>query len=427
HLLRMINDVLDLAKIEAGKIEVRPAPFALVELVNDVAAAHTPAAIATRLAVHRDLAPDLPAWVEGDAQKVRQILENLVGNAVKFTQRGGVTLRVSCRAGSPNPAVLNVPSTQTAGSGDPALQLDFAVIDTGPGIAPEDQAKLFQPFEQARSTRPAAPGTGLGLAISRALVERMGGALALASESGAGSTFSFSLPLPALSTPAPLATRPAVTGYDGPRRRVLIVDDHAINRSLLTDLLAPLGFDCAECASGEGALARLAAGQETWPDLAIVDLRMECMDGLELTRRLRALPRGRELKVLLTSASVISFNPAEAREAGCDDFLPKPFRTADLVEKIGALLALRWHSTTPVECNPIGYTAGGAAAGDVGLPEAARAALREVLAQGDLEAFRAALARVRVEHPAAAARWDALDEAAAGFQLSKLRSLLDQP
>ncbi len=404
HLLRMINDVLDLAKIEAGKIELRPAPFALAELIADVAAAHAPAAAAKRLAFLKELAPDLPAWVEGDAQKLRQVLDNLLGNAVKFTARGGVTLRA---AAAP------------AAAGRVALRI--SVSDTGPGIAPDDQARLFQPFEQARATRPAAPGTGLGLAISRALVERMGGTLTFESKPGAGSVFAFGLELPAGTSPAARAPAPAVIGYAGPRRRLLVVDDHAVNRSLLTDLLAPLGFPCGEAASGEAALARLARGEEPWPDLAIVDLRMDGMDGLELTRRLRALPRGADLRVLLTSASVLSFDPAEARAAGCDDFLPKPFRTEDLVAKLGALLDLRWLAPVPATTPPDSPT-------EVPpMPAAARAELRDVLAEGDLDAFRAAVARIRAAHPAAAVHWDALDAAAAGFQLSRLRHLLDQP
>jgi signal transduction histidine kinase/DNA-binding response OmpR family regulator len=409
HLLRMINDVLDLAKIEAGKIELRPAPFPLAELLDDVAAAHAPAAAAKRLAFHRELAADLPAWVEGDAQKLRQILDNLLGNAVKFTASGSVTLRVTSVDGA-GPAAPDEPA--------PGKVLEFSVCDTGPGIAASDRERLFQPFEQARATRPAAPGTGLGLAISRALVERMGGTLVLRSEPGAGSTFAFALALPVIAAPPGLAAAPIVTGYEGPRRRVLVVDDHAVNRSLLADLLSPLGFLCREAVSGEGALARLDAGEEPWPDLAIVDLRMDGMDGLELTRQLRRLPRGRELRVLLTSASVISFNPAEATAAGCDGFLPKPFRAADLIEKIGTLLALRWHGPA-APAVPNEATAP--------IPAAARATLRDALALGDLEAFRAALARVRGEHPSAAAHWDALDAAAAGFQLSRLRQLLDSP
>ncbi|MBL9202264.1 MAG: response regulator [Opitutaceae bacterium] len=416
HLLRMINDVLDLAKIEAGKIELRPAPFALRELLDDLCAAHQNAAAAKRLAFHRELPADLPAWVEGDAQKLRQVLDNLIGNAVKFTSSGSVTLRVSQSAGSV--AQLSTLNAQPQGEG-----LSFAVHDTGPGIAAADQARLFQPFEQARTARPNAPGTGLGLAISRALVARMGGTLALASEPGRGSVFSFSVTLP-VHAGAPRPETPAVAGYEGPRRRVLVVDDHAVNRSLLTDLLGPLGFVCDEADSGEAALARLTAAGGTWPDLAIVDLRMEGMDGLELTRRLRAQPRAAALRVLLTSASVISFDAAEARAAGCDDFLPKPFRTADLIEKLGALLALRW---VPAAATGSRQPFGSGASTRAPLPEAARAVLRDALAQGDLEAFRAALARVRAEHPADAARWDELDEAAAGFQLPRLRQLLDLP
>ena len=193
-----------------------------------------------------------------------------------------------------------------------------------------------------------------------------------------------------------------------------------MNRSLLGDLLGPLGFACHHAESGEVALAQLADGTAPWPDLAIVDLRMDGMDGLELTRRLRASPRGAGLRVLLTSASVLSFDPAAARAAGCDDFLPKPFRTADLVEKIGQLLSLTWHQTQtpPPPAATVTLTA------DV-LPPDARRHLRDMLAAGDLDAFRAAVLRVRDEHPATAAFCAQLDAAAAGFQLPRLRSLLD--
>ncbi|MBS0632747.1 MAG: response regulator [Verrucomicrobia bacterium] len=397
HLLRMINDVLDLAKIEAGKLTLRPAPFALGDFLRDIAAAHAPAAAVKQLAFTADLAPTLPAWVEGDAQKLRQVLDNLLGNAVKFTAAGSVSLRV-------------------APAGDDRIA--FTVTDTGPGIGEEDQRRLFQPFEQAAG-RADAPGTGLGLAIARALVERCGGTLTLASTPGRGSAFTATVPLPATAPAAPrAATGRPLSGYEGPIRRVVIVDDHAINRSLLTELLTPLGFACTEFSSAASALAALAADGAAWPDLAIVDLRMPDIDGLELTRRLRAFPRGAALKILLTSASVIAFDPAEATRAGCDDFLPKPFRTADLVEKIGTLLALRWRETA----SPFPRHTAAAP-----IPEAARAQLREVLAQGDLDAFRATLAHVRAEHPAADDRWAELDEAAASYQLSRLRALLDSP
>ncbi|MCX6954196.1 MAG: ATP-binding protein [Verrucomicrobia bacterium] len=399
HLLRMINDVLDLAKIEAGKLTVRPAPCALGDLLRDIAAAHAPAAAAKQLSFHLDLAPTLPAWVECDAQKLRQVLDNLLGNAVKFTATGSVTLRVS-------PSV----------SGSPLL--GFSVTDTGPGISAADQARLFHAFEQANDARPDAPGAGLGLAISRALVERLGGSLTLTSAPGAGSTFAFSLPLPAIAPAAPTrSTGQRIAGYEGDRRRVLIVDDHDINRRLLVDLLAPLGFDCGDFAAPQTALARLTEGAEPWPDLAIVDVRMTGLDGLAFTRALRDLPRGPQLRILLSSASVLSFNPTDGHRAGADAFIAKPFRTSELLEKIGALLALRWRdaeSAPPFPLEP--------SVSPLPLPEPVRLALREHLAHGDLEALRLELAALRPLHPGA--ELATLEEAAARFDLARLRALL---
>ncbi len=411
HLLHMINDVLDLAKIEAGKLELRPAPFALGDLLRDVTAGHAVAAARQGLAFTLDPAPDLPPLVLGDAQKLRQVLDNLLGNAVKFTASGSVTLRVRLAGSDAPPSTLN------------AQPITFAVTDTGPGIAPADQARLFQPFEQAAATRGDAPGTGLGLAISRALVERMGGALTLASTVGRGSTFSFTLPLPAAAAEpgrAPAAVR--ITGYTGPRRRVLIVDDHAINRGLLVDLLAPLGFACDAFASGPAALAHLAAAGAPPPDLALLDVRMSGLDGLALTRALRATPRDPALKVILLSASVLSFDPSTGLAAGADDFLAKPFRTSELLDRVARLLALDWIVATDPPPGPGDPSA--TAPGVSAIPATVRATLLDLLAQGDLDAFRATVARARDAHPAAAAHWHALDEAASSFQLPRLRQLL---
>ncbi|MBC7367776.1 MAG: response regulator, partial [Undibacterium sp.] len=418
HLLHMINDVLDLAKIEAGKLTLRPAPFALGDLLRDIAAAHAPAASGKGLAFALDLAPDLPAWVEADAQKLRQILDNLIGNAIKFTPTGSVTLRV-CKAGLPNPDVSN--SQLSTLNSQP---IAFAITDTGPGISAADQARLFQAFEQVEPSHPhhaAAGGTGLGLAISRALVERFGGQLALDSAPGRGSTFTFTLTLPT-AAPGPAASTSGrrIVGYAGRPLRALLIDDHLVNRRLLAELLTPLGFECADYAVPTEALARLTNGAEPWPDLAILDLRMPEMDGLELTRHLRALPRGPGLKILLTSASVIAFDPVEATRAGCDDFLSKPFRTADLLEKLGRLLGLTWResdSATPFPPRSATITP---------LPVATRAALRECLATGDLAAFTTELEKLCATlPPSALPALDELAAAATAFQLAHLRQLLE--
>jgi len=425
HLLRMINDVLDLAKIEAGKVTLRPAPCALSDLLRDLAAAHAPAAAAKTLSFHLDLAPTLPAWVECDAQKLRQILDNLLGNAVKFTAAGSVTLQV---VGGlvPAPALDSASSpTQPCGHRGVPAHLQFSITDTGPGISPADQTRLFQAFEQAHHAHADTPGTGLGLAISRALVERLGGQLSLASAPGTGSTFSFALDLPTVTPVSPAQTAAQrIVGYAGSRRRVLIVDDHDINRHLLLDLLTPLGFDCADFASPETALARLTAGAEPWPDLAIVDVRMAGLDGLAFTRALRALPRGPQLKVLLTSASVLSFDVSAGRRAGADDFIAKPFLTADLLGKMAQLLPLTWRQadSAPPFSPSVPSSKSFPSSDASPLSATVLTTLREHLAHGDLDALRAEVAALRASQPSDALT--ALDAAAARYDLARLRALL---
>lgn len=322
HLLRMINEVLDLSKIEAGKLELSPAPFHLPQLLRDIAANHAPRArekgLEFRLAT--PTAPPLPDLVLGDGQKLRQVLDNLVGNAVKFTPRGSVVLEV-------RPA--------------PDERFDFTVTDTGVGLTAADQARLFQPFHQAADGRPPEPGTGLGLAIAQRLVRLMGGELTLASARGTGSTFRFAVPLATLADTARPAERGAsrVTGYRGPRRRLLVVDDIGINRSLLFDLLAPLGFEVRTAPDAAGALAE---AEQFAPEAVLLDLRLPDADGLEVARQLRGRPAGERLKVIAMSASVLAFNRDDAFAAGCDDFLAKPFREGDLLALLQRTLHLEW-------------------------------------------------------------------------------------
>lgn len=398
HLLRMINEVLDFSKIEAGKTERHDAPFNLEQLLRELAVAHEAAAQARGVAFTVATPPDLPTQVRGDAQKLRQILDNLLSNAVKFTPQGRVTLSVARDAAE-------------------ADAWRFTVADTGVGMNDEDRARLFQPFEQARSGRPAEPGTGLGLAITQRLVHLLGGELGVESAPGAGTRFTFTLALPALAAPAPAArsTGPII-GYRGPRRRILVVDDHAVNRSLLADLLTPLGFAVEEFPEAAALLARPADAPAA--HLAFIDVKMPDIDGLELARRLRAQPATARLPIVFTSASVLTFDRAAAEQLGCPDFLPKPFATTELTDVLTRVLDLEWRfAETAAEPAPTPSPAGEP------LPAALADSLRSLADSGDIAALREAVAAAKPAHPGNLTLAQ-IESAAASYQLERVRQLL---
>ena len=321
HLLRMINEVLDFSKIEAGQVELKSGTFNLAALLKDIAANQQPKADSKSLQF--TLSSELPDGFHfvGDAQKLRQVVDNLLGNAIKFTPAGSVTLTVSA-------------------TDDDCVS--FAVTDTGVGLSPEDQAQLFVPFRQSVSGNPPEPGTGLGLSISQHLVELMGGKIEVQSAPGEGSTFRFKIPLPQIEAPSDESTTatPEIVGYDGHQRTVMVVDDVLVNRNLIDEILTPIGFKVIKMAAAETALAAISESAEP-PDGLIVDLRMPGMDGLEFSRRIRQT-YGDRPKVVLMSASVLAFDPQIAFDAGCDDFLPKPFREGDLLDRLGRALKIRW-------------------------------------------------------------------------------------
>jgi signal transduction histidine kinase/DNA-binding response OmpR family regulator len=390
HLLRLINEVLDFSKIEAGRIERHDAPFHLRQLLDEIVSVHAPAAAARGLGCALALPDSAPAFVLGDAQKLRQVLDNLLSNAVKFTRSGQIGLQV-----------------ETAGP----ERWTFAVTDTGVGLDAADLARLFQPFEQARNRPAGEPGTGLGLVITRRLVQLLGGELHVESQPGAGSRFSFTAPLPATTAPSHVSTPEPVTGYDGPARRILIVDDNVVNRQLLADLLIPLGFKCATFADAESALGALATSQA--PDLAFFDVKLPGIDGLELTRRLRA--QGANWPVVLTSASVLTFDAAAATQAGAHDFLPKPFAEAQLTGLLERLLGLAWRRSAPVGV-PLAQV--------VVPPDDVLQRLRAAADAGDIAALRTEIALARALHPSASSYFDRLEQFVAAYQLERARALL---
>ncbi|MBL9189619.1 MAG: PAS domain S-box protein [Opitutaceae bacterium] len=401
HLLALINDVLDLSKIEAGRIDLHPADFDLPEFALGVERAFATRARENGILFETAVAADLPRRVHGDEQRLRQIVFNLVSNAVKFTRTGGAVF--SLQRVSPESAVIR-----------------FSVSDTGPGISAEDIGKLFEPFAQVGHRAGAASaGTGLGLVISRSLVERMGGSLRVESKPGWGSRFWFDVELPAAaSAPAPAPSTSRITGYTGPRRRVLVVDDNAANRAVLIEMLAPLGFEVAEAVDGGAAVERAA---EFLPELVLMDLRMPGgVDGLEATRRLRAAHHGAALRIAAVSASAYAIDRTECFAAGCDEFLAKPFREEDLFALVARLLGIEWtRSEAPDSNSPFPQALTHHAP-----PPAEAAALHDLASKGDVVGLRARAEALLAQDPRHAPFAQNVLDLAARYKMKAVRQFV---
>jgi len=323
HLLMLINDILDLSRIEAGKLELYPDAVDLADFLRTLSDTIDIKVQQKGLSFTLDAAGNLPIAVQVDAKRLRQVLLNLLDNAVKFTDAGGVGLRVSRLA-----------------DGGGSVRLRFEVEDTGIGIPPEQQQTIFQPFEQVGDIQRRLGGTGLGLAISRQLVRHLGGELSVRSTPGRGSCFSFEIDLLTTAAAARSALPgPRITGYSGPRRRVLVVDDVAGNRAVVMDLLSWLGFELEEADQGEAALKCIAARR---PDIVLMDILMPVMDGLTATQRLRAMLGCERLPVIVLSAGASEGDRARSLRVGADGFLVKPIDLDELLLHIGTLLNLEW-------------------------------------------------------------------------------------
>jgi signal transduction histidine kinase/CheY-like chemotaxis protein len=331
HLLGLINDVLDMSKIEAGRMRLNQRGFDLVRMLQGLEEMFALRAEQKGLALRLDLGPGVPRYVTGDDGKLRQVLMNLLGNAVKFTDQGQVVLRVH----SASPPLGRGEAT--------GLWVRFQVEDTGSGILPEELQQIFVPFVQSSSAEQAAEGTGLGLAISQQYVRLMGGEIQVSSEPGKGSHFQFTLPLEAVSASdlekPPPTRRVAGLAPDQPAWRLLVVDDSEVNRKLLVKIFRPVGFEVREAANGVEALA----AWEAWePHLIWLDMRMPVMDGYETTRRIKATTRGMATVIIALTASALEEDKAVILSEGCDDYLRKPFREEDLFDAIARHLGVRY-------------------------------------------------------------------------------------
>jgi len=345
HLLTLINQVLDLSKIEAGRTTLNENIFDLHRLLDDTEDLFRMRAEEKHLQLVFERSPDVPRCVRTDEVKLRQVLINLLNNAVKFTKEGGIVVRVR----SEN---AEVRSEKADDSSLPVshFSLHFEVEDTGPGIAHDELDRLFEAFAQTKTGRQSQEGTGLGLAISRKFVHLMGGDMTVKSEPGRGSVFSFFIRAEKAESGDVRKVQPDRTAIDlepgQPRRRILIVDDNTINRQLLLRLLSPFGFDLREAENGKQAVEICGQWQ---PHLIWMDMRMPVMDGYEATGKIRETANGQAAAVIALTASAFEEEKALVLSAGCDDFLRKPYRETEIFETMEKHLGIRfvWEEDIP--------------------------------------------------------------------------------
>jgi signal transduction histidine kinase/CheY-like chemotaxis protein len=400
HLLTLINNVLEISKIESGRVDLEEAPVDLDQLLGEIHSLMAMPAHEKGLEYTLKVSSDLPRHVAVDGGKLRQVLLNLIGNAIKYTEQGSVTLRAQvCRQ-------------ETAGQ----ARVRFEVVDTGPGIMEAERERIFTSFVQLGDQPPTSSGTGLGLAISKQYVELMGGEIGVAGEPGQGSAFYFEIPVKVLS-PEAMPTPPwhgRVTGLAGgqPRHRLLIVEDQPDSRLLLRKLLEPLGFDLREATNGQEAVVLY----EEWrPDLIWMDIRMPVMDGLEATRQIKASDAGANTKIVAITAHALEEERAEILAAGCDDFIRKPYRDADIHAALSTHLGVRFvydeEKVTPAK----GVSRD---TGDLSdLPAEMLKALEQALVRLDIDSVTRVIDAICARHPSQA---DALAAMAQDLQFGRI-------
>lgn len=421
HLLNLINDILDLSKIEARKLEIAPEPVYFPAFLQSVIEICQIRAEQKDLAFIYEPSANLPEGLLLDEKRLRQVLINLLGNAIKFTDRGSVTLRVQVLdTDRPNPT-------------ESPYLLEFAIQDSGIGMAPEQLDQLFTAFEQVGSHRRNAEGTGLGLAISQQMVQLMGGEIQVRSELGMGSEFSFAIAL----TPTDHWRRPLtdshqqqVIGYMGPPRCLLIVDDRFENRLVLKHLLEPLGFVVLEADQGQAALDLLATKSATeLPDLVITDLAMPVMDGFEFLKQVRADQHLSELRVIVSSASVAQLDRQISLEAGGNDFLAKPVLVSELLNCLQRQLQLTWRYGSPEEDTANASASHPAPTRDQSSSPLDRSELQSLLdlaQRGRLKQVAERAGAIAQQHPSDQDLLDAIRSLAKQFQTEKLEQLLQR-
>jgi PAS domain S-box-containing protein len=412
HLLHLINDILDMSRIEAGRTVLNENMFSLHDLLDDLEMMFRSRTEAKGLQLLFERDSAVPRCINADDGKLRQILVNLIGNAVKFTNAGGVAVRVRVQ-----------PEPGKSQGGPKSLRLFFEVEDTGPGIPEEDTVKIFDAFQQTE-TGVRAGGTGLGLAISHEHVEMMGGKLTVSSSFGEGACFRFDV----LITPAEDYVPPPKTPLRRVARlessfkpcRVLVVDDVQNNRKLLCELLSPVGFEVEEASNG---LEALEVFDKWTPHAVFMDFRMPVMDGREATRRIKSTEAGRNVPIIAVTASVFAEDKDQVMACGTDAYLRKPFRPEEIFDVLGKCLSLRYiymddpnalennRNAKSVTLTPL-----------TALPDELIQSMKDILAEGDMVRFMELIEQVK---PIDAEAAQGLHSLASKYDYEKLNEWLD--
>jgi PAS domain S-box-containing protein len=467
HLLTLINDVLDLSKIEASKMDLLPTNLHFPRFVKSIVDLFQMRSHQKGIAFNYEQVSALPDYVFVDEIRLRQVLINLLSNAVKFTKSGGVTFKVGYAENYPQihcanssltaevatqtinltanlddtkksialPETTEAPEAIAATTGDraPTAKIRFQIEDTGIGIPQNKLDEIFLPFHQVGDRNNFVEGTGLGLSISQKLVKIMGSQIHVQSTSGKGSIFWLDLDLPAVAEYSEIPStqeKRRLVGFSGGQRKILLVDDHEVNRAMLHRLLSRLGFEIAEATDGADCLHK---AQAFLPDLILMDLLMPVMDGWEATKRLRQLPELKDAVILALSASVYEATKQKSILAGCDNFLTKPIQTNELLELLRLHLRLEWiyedgsetkkrKSLTPKASSEIAV-----AESTMVCPASESVlALFRLAAMGDIEAILEETAKLENSDPTLVPFVHHVRQLAKGFQLKQIREFLKQ-
>ncbi|MEG4209061.1 ATP-binding protein [Microcoleus sp. S13_B4] len=459
HLLTLINNVLDLSKIESGRTTLNPKKFDLYRLLNDLEDMFQLKADDKHLQLVFYRSHDVPQYVEADELKLRQILINLLNNSLKFTQEGGVTVRVSQQSlvrnqqggeGTSERSEISINTQKSASNGvkislisqskkpffatpnddlayTSSFLLHFEVEDTGPGIATNELEDLFEPFVQTKTGKDSQEGTGLGLPISRKFVELMGGEMSVCSALGKGTNFKFYIQVIAvdaadIESPEPsrnvIALVPNQHTY-----RILIVDDKPLNRQLLIKILSPLGFELKEATNGQEAIEIW----ESWePHLIWMDMRMPVMDGYEATQYIKGTIKGQATAIIALTASVLEEERAVILSAGCDAFMRKPFREADIFDAMHKHIGVRYIYEDPGQTNLSAIKEGDRAmtATDfVKLPDSLVADLKLAIMNADMDLIDTLIEQIRLKDAITAG---AIATCIENFEYDKVLKLISQ-